>query len=1732
MPSWFRRLRGAFRRRKPWLRSLPLRLERLEDRQVPSSFITEFSTPTKATGLWDIAPGPDGALWFTEQGPAQIGRITTSGTLTEYPLSAPFTAPTAITAGSDGALWFTDTKEIGRITTRGAVIAFDISGVDRQIVDIVTGSDGALWFTEQNNPGDAIGRLTTSGSYTRYPVASVRDGLSGITVGPDGALWFAESNTDKIGRLDVSGSSSSITEYSIPTAKSVPLDITAGPDGALWFVESAANQIGRLTTSGVFTEYAIPTAKSSPTDIVTGPDGALWFTEGAGNNLGRLTISGTFQEYSIPTLKSQPAGLAVGPDGAIWFTESTANNVGRVVGMPPSVTGVPVNATEGQFFNGVAATFIDADPTATAGDFSATISWGDGNTSIGTITANGSGGFNVSGTNTYVEDGSYTASVTVADNLGNSSTATSTASVADASLSAMGLPITAMEGSVSNGAVATFTDGNPLATTGDFSATISWGDGQTSSGTITQNAGTFTVSGSNAYAEAGGYTVQVSIQDQGGSSTSTANTATITDASLSALGTSASAVEGRVFSGVIATFTDGNPLSTPGDFGATLAWGDGQTSTATIALMGGTYGVSASHAWAEAGAYTIQVSIQDAEGSTASTSAAATVSDAPLSASGQAFGAQEGSAYASVVATFTDANALATAAGFNATITWGDGQTSTGSISSSAGVFTISSSHAYAEAGSYAVKISIQDVQGSSTSTSTTATISDAPLTVSGHAFRVQEGSSYSGVVATFTDANALATTGDFSAAITWGDGQTSTGSISLNGGIFSIFASHAYADSGSYAVHVSVQDAHGGSATVGAAARIFDAPLSASARSFGVQEGSSYVGTLATFTDANPLATAADFSAAIAWGDGHTSVGSITQSGGVFSVAASHTYAEAGSYTVQISVNDLEGSTGSATAAASISDAALSATGSSFTAQEGTVFNGTVTTFMDANTLLSASDFTATVSWGDGQASVGSISFAGGRFIVAASHAYARAGSYTVHVSIQDREGSATSTSAIATITNASLNAVAQSFTAGEGSSRGGIVGTFSDGNLLATSSDFTATVIWGDGQTSSGIVTGSAGRFSVSASHLYAEAGACTIQLSVRDANGNTASASAAATVADASLSAVGRAFAAQEGSVFSGVVATFTDANPLATATDFTATIAWGDGQTSTGVVSASGGVFSVKAAHTFAHAGSYTAQVAIDDIGGSTATGIAAATISDAPLNASGQPISLQENSIFSGVVANFTDTNPLGTPGDFTATIAWGDGQSSAGSITASQESFAVSGTHSYSVVGSYVVTVIVVDNGGASAATQRAATIAPASIMASAEPVSSVAGSSFMGLVATFVPENPGGPASNYSAAISWGDGSTTSGIVTADPSRGFNVSSAHTYAKSGRQPLTVTIRGPGGAAVTVMGTAVVAPAGSLQVVAGMVNATNSIPYSGVVASFSDPVPGAQPSDYSAIISWGDGVTSAGTIVPDGHGGYEVTGTYQYANPGMYPVQVTIRDRSGASSVVTASAHVAQFNEIPPAAPPPLSTMVISSLLGQNSSASALATIASVSAARAVSPSSFPVLVNVDDAAPAASSKPAPPHVPPPRPGRKALRPPDSSAQATPTADPPRHAARVVDQHSLLLNNKLLVAQLDAMGMGMDTRQIRVQDVAIGVGLVASAGYVVWALRNSYFLTSLLAAAPLWRQFDPLAVLDRWEGKRPRWFAADDEEDESLESLVERNAKRRTAPSDHERKSP
>ena len=177
---------------------------------------------------------------------------------------------------------------------------------------------------------------------------------------------------------------------------------------------------------------------------------------------------------------------------------------------------------------------------------------------------------------------------------------------------------------------------------------------------------------------------------------------------------------------------------------------------------------------------------------------------------------------------------------------------------------------------------------------------------------------------------------------------------------------------------------------------------------------------------------------------------------------------------------------------------------------------------------------------------------------------------------------------------------------------------------------SNFSASIVWGDGHTTAiaDIVNDPTlpGVFDVLGTNTYAKEGTYPVTVSIEDAPPLTtpsfAVAASIATIADAPLSATGISTppVLPQGQIvagvptFSGTVATFTDADPAGTLTDYTATINWGDGVSVNGVISGPvAGVFFVTGSHTFTTAGSYPVSVFIKDVGGSSATAVTTFTI---------------------------------------------------------------------------------------------------------------------------------------------------------------------------------------------------------------------------------------------------------------------------------------------------------------------------------------------------------------------------------------------------------------------------------------------------------------------------------------------------------------------------------------
>ncbi|PSQ41911.1 hypothetical protein BRD17_09925 [Halobacteriales archaeon SW_7_68_16] len=282
----------------------------------------------------------------------------------------------------------------------------------------------------------------------------------------------------------------------------------------------------------------------------------------------------------------------------------------------------------------------------------------------------------------------------------------------------------------------------------------------------------------------------------------------------------------------------------------------------------------------------------------------------------------------------------------------------------------------------------------------------------------------------------------------------------------------------------------------------------------------------------------------------------------------ASHSYADDGTYTIELTVTDDDGATDTASTEVTVGNDAPTAdlSVSSTSVTTGETVNIGASGSSDSDGSIASYDWT----FGDGAAASGET----------ASHSYADDGTYTIEVTVTDDDGDTDTASTDVSVSNsvpsADLSVSSTSVTTGETVGVDASGSSDSDGSIA--SYDWT----FGDGATASG----------ETASHSYADDGTYTIELTVTDDDGDTNTDSTDVSVSNRAPSA---SISASSTSVDTGDTIDF-DASGSSDQDGSTASYDWtfGDGTSATGSYPS----------HSYSDGGTYTVTVTVTDDDGAT------------------------------------------------------------------------------------------------------------------------------------------------------------------------------------------------------------------------------------------------------------------------------------------------------------------------------------------------------------------------------------------------------------------------------------------------------------------------------------------------------------------------------------------------
>jgi uncharacterized repeat protein (TIGR03803 family) len=280
---------------------------------------------------------------------------------------------------------------------------------------------------------------TTTANITKLAITGSITASNKVYDGTTAATIASRTLTGVLGSDVVSytGGTAAFADKNVGTAK--PVTATglglAGADAGNYSVNTTATATADITQA-TLTVTANNASRNygvaNPTFI------ASYSGFQHGETLGTSGVTGS-PSLTTPATPSSPPGTypinaSLGTLAATNYTFAIANGTLTVNPAPLTASGVNFSANAGGPFSGVVARFTNADPFGGVASYTATITWGDGHTSAGTVTDTGGGIYSVIGTNTYADPVNRTVSVLIQHTLGYTTSRTTTCTATVTSL--------------------------------------------------------------------------------------------------------------------------------------------------------------------------------------------------------------------------------------------------------------------------------------------------------------------------------------------------------------------------------------------------------------------------------------------------------------------------------------------------------------------------------------------------------------------------------------------------------------------------------------------------------------------------------------------------------------------------------------------------------------------------------------------------------------------------------------------------------------------------------------------------------------------------------------------------------------------------------------------------------------------------------------------------------------------------------------------------------------------------------------------------------------------------------------------------------------------------------------------------------------------------------------------------------------------------------------------------
>jgi len=289
---------------------------------APAAQVAYYEVP-RGAHPHDVAPAPDGTVWYTAQSQGAIGILDPKTGKTIQISLGPRSATHGVIIGPDRAAWVTDggLNAIARIDSLTRAVKLFPLPKDFPNTNLNTATfdrKGILWFTGQNG---VYGRVDPATGKVEAWKAPKGAGPYGITTAPNGEVWYASLAGDHIAKIDtVSGDALVVPP---PKPGVGPRRIWSDSKGMLWVSFWHTGEVARYDPNAkAWKVWALPKSGAGCYAVYVDEGDKVWLTDFLANAIVRFDpVTEKFDSFPSNRRGASVRQL-LGRKGEIWGAES------------------------------------------------------------------------------------------------------------------------------------------------------------------------------------------------------------------------------------------------------------------------------------------------------------------------------------------------------------------------------------------------------------------------------------------------------------------------------------------------------------------------------------------------------------------------------------------------------------------------------------------------------------------------------------------------------------------------------------------------------------------------------------------------------------------------------------------------------------------------------------------------------------------------------------------------------------------------------------------------------------------------------------------------------------------------------------------------------------------------------------------------------------------------------------------------------------------------------------------------------------------------------------------------------------------------------------------------------------------------------------------------------------------------------------------------------------------